>query len=422
MTTNFVNVLVATMYNSAIQPYTIRMDRLIEQFRRKITMIQADTIRAIERSIAWDSRLIGIRGARGVGKTTLLLQHIKTRFRDDLNPVLYASLDNLWFASNSLADLADRFVKQGGKWLFLDEVHKYPSWSQAVKNLYDDYPGLHIVFTGSSLLEILDARADLSRRAVVYELRGFSFREFLNMEAKTAFPRFRIEELLGSHERIAAEIASQLRPLQYFPAYLKTGYYPYYLEGLDTYYQRLEETITMVLELELPLLRNIEPAYVPKLKKLLGIIAESAPFIPNISAMSDRIPINRQTLLAYLHYLEEAQLARSLFRDTTGIGALQKPDKLYLDNTNLMYLFRGANADPGNLRETFLASQLSQTNRVAYSGTGDFLVDDRYTIEVGGKNKTRRQIRDTADAWIASDDIEYGNGRKVPLWLFGFLY
>ena len=398
------------------------MERLIEQFRRKMALTQGASIRSIDKSIAWEARLIGIRGARGVGKTTLLLQHIKNTFADDLQSVLYVSLDNLWFSEHRLIDLADEFHKKGGEWLFLDEVHKYPEWARTLKNLYDEYPDLHIVFTGSSLLEILDARADLSRRALMYELQGLSFREYLNFETGSFFAPISLPDLLERHESIAPDIVANIKPFKYFSAYLQTGYYPYYLEGRETYYRRLEETIMMILEFELPLLRRIDISYVPKLKQLLSIIAESAPFIPNISKLSERMLIHRQTLLSYLQYLGESKLTHSLFRNTQGIKALQKPDKLYLDNTNLAYLFRGDRADIGTLRETFLLNQLAKDHGVTYTQAGDFLVDGSTTIEVGGKNKTGRQIKDSAEGFIAADNLEYGFGRKVPLWLFGFLY
>lgn len=301
-------------------------------------------------------------------------------------------------------------------------MHKYPDWARTIKSLYDDYPDLHIAFTGSSLLEILDARADLSRRALMYELQGLSFREFLNFQTGSAFEPIPLPELLERHESIAVDILARIKPFKYFSTYLQTGYYPYYLEGEETYYQRLEETVMMILELELPLLRHIDISYVPKLKQLLGIIAESSPFIPNISKLSERMLIHRQTLLFYLQFLGESKLTHSLFRNTHGIGALQKPDKLYLDNTNLAYLFRGEQADTGALRETFLLNQLAKDHSVAYTEAGDFLVDELTTIEVGGKNKTRRQIKDIPEGYIAADNLEYGFGKKIPLWLFGFLY
>lgn len=398
------------------------MEYLIEQFRRKIAQTQTRFVRSIHDDIHWDSRLVGIRGARGVGKTTLLLQHIKKTFAEDLNKVLYVSLDNLWFSNHSLPELADSFVKKGGTHLFLDEVHRYPGWSQILKNLYDDYPELFITFTGSSLLHLLDAKADLSRRAVVYTMQGLSFREYLALAARMVFPALSLEQILKEHEALAADIVKEIKPFQFFPAYLQTGYYPYFAEEPDTYALRLEETINMTLELELPLLRKLDIAYIPKLKQLLSIIAESAPFIPNVSKLSEKIGINRQTMLTYLGYLAEAKLVRPLYRDAHGISALQKPDKLYLENTNLMYVFRKQSADIGNARETFLANQLACSHELSFTDTGDFVVDGSITVEVGGKNKTRRQIKNISDSYVAADNIEYGFGRKIPLWLFGFLY
>ncbi|GHV86943.1 ATPase AAA [Spirochaetia bacterium] len=408
------------------------MEELLETSRRRIINTSMDFVRSINHKVQWKARLIGVRGARGTGKTTLLLQHIKEVFAAEPDRVLYASLDNLWFSRNSLLELADRFVKRGGTHLFLDEIHKYPEWARVIKNLYDDYPELSIVFTGSSLLEILNARADLSRRAIVYTMQGLSFREYLNLTTGTAFPVYGLEDILHNHGKISAEICGVIKPFQYFAAYLQTGYYPYFTEGPDLYPMRLEETVAMILEMELPLLRGVEMAYIPKLKQLLAVISESAPFIPNISKLGERIGINRQTLIAYIQYLAEARLTRNLYKEAGGISVLQKPDKLFLENTNLMYLFKGASWDTGNVRETFLANQLAYEHSIVFPDAGDFFVDGKYLIEVGGKHKTRRQLK-AADAeaelsgadsaaWVAADDIEYGYDKKIPLWLFGFLY
>jgi uncharacterized protein len=404
--------------------YHHRMDALIEKFRRKVALVSTHFVRSAMDSIRWDSRLVGIKGARGVGKTTLLLQHIVLTCGDQLDSVLYVSLDDLWFAHNSLTDLVDQFVKTGGKRLYLDEVHKYPDWSRAVKNIYDDYPELQIVFTASSLLEILDARGDLSRRAVVYHLPGLSFREYLNIQGIGRFERLTLDEIIRNHGPLAGEIVKEIKPFQYFPKYLERGYYPFFLEGNETFFMRLEEAVVMLLEVELPLLRQIEIGYVIKLKQLMGIIAESAPFAPNISRLSDRIGINRQTLVAYLHYLAEARLINSLYKEARGIGALTKPDKIFLENSNLMHLFAGESTPPdkGTVRETFFFNQLSRAHELRYPEQGDFLVDNTYTIEIGGKNKGRRQLRGVDDGYVAADDIEYGHGRTIPLWLFGFLY
>jgi predicted AAA+ superfamily ATPase len=401
------------------------MDTLIELSRQRIAATPLDFIRSINKKIPWKSRLIGIRGARGTGKTTLLLQRIKAAFADEPGRALYTNLDNMWFSRHGLLELAADFVKRGGTHLFLDEVHKYPEWPRVIKNLYDDYPGLSIVFTGSSLLGILDSRADLSRRAVAYTMQGLSFREYLNLGSGIAFPSYTLEEILRNHEKLSAQICEKIKPFQYFSSYLESGYYPYFMEGLDTYPLRLEETVAMILELELPLLRQVQTAYVPKLKQLLSIISESAPFIPNISKLGERIGINRQTLLSYLHYMEEARLTRNLYRHGRGISMLQKPDKLFLENTNLMYLFKSGLWDKGNVRETFLANQLGCEYSITFPETGDLLAEGKYLIEAGGKRKTMRQLIRTPeifDAYIAADDIEYGHDNKIPLWLFGFLY
>ena len=402
--------------------YTDAMDRLFEYYRRRLQHTDMALVRNLEREISWNARLVGIKGARGGGKTTLMLQHIKKDFSTNPDVALYVSLDNIWFSNNRLIDLVDFFMKRGGTHIFLDEVHKYPNWAIEIKNLYDEYPSLHIIFTGSSLLEMVKARADLSRRALMYELPGLSFREYLQIEAKFNFPVLAIGEVCNEHSRITQEIVPRVKPFSHFENYLKWGYYPYYLEGVEDYPQRLEETVLMILEQELPLLRGVDPAYVPKLKQLLAIIAESAPFVPNVSKLSERIGINRQTFITYLNYLEQAKLIRMIYRDTHGIGLLQKPDKIFLDNTNLMHLLGGDTLSVGNKRETFIVNQISQVADVRFSPQSDFLVDGMYTIEVGGKNKTRKQLQGLSDAFVASDGIEQGFGRKIPLWLFGFLY
>jgi uncharacterized protein len=398
------------------------MERLLEYYHRRLENTEMDLIRNLESTISWDARLVGIKGARGCGKTTLLLQHIKKDFAKDIDKALYVSLDNIWFADNRLINLVDFFMKHGGTHIFLDEVHKYPNWVIEIKNLYDEFPTLHIVFTGSSLLEMIDSRADLSRRALVYYLPGLSFREFLQIETKINFPILTLTDVLFKHANYTQVIVPQVKPFVHFKKYLEWGYYPYYLEGVKDYQQRLEGTVLMILEQELPLLRNVEPVYVQKLKQLLAIVAQSAPFIPNVSKLSERIGINRKTFITYLHYLEQANLIRLLFRDSRGIGLLQKPDKIFLDNTNLMYLLGSNTPDVGNCRETFVANQIAQVAGIQFSEQSDFLVDSLYTIEVGGKNKTRKQLQGLEDAFIASDDIEYGYGKKIPLWLFGFLY
>ena len=378
--------------------------------------------RELERKINWNARLISVRGSRGTGKTTLFLQHIKKTFSNNLNKVLYVNLDNIYFSNNTLVELAEKFASRGGTHLFIDEVHKYENWSKEIKNLYDDFPELHIAFTGSSLLEILNGRADLSRRTLVYELTGLSFREYLSLIKAHDFPIFTLEEILKNNEQISAEIASKIKPFEFFDDYLSFGYYPYFLEGKDDYFNRLNETLNMILEVELPMLRGLEIAYIPRIKKLLAVIGESAPFIPNITQLAAKIGISRQTLLIYLKYLEDAKLINQLYKKSRGLSVLEKPEKILMENTNLIELFNGENANTGSRRETFVLNQLLHSHKVDFSEESDFFVDSKYTFEVGGKNKKRKQIQEIPDSYIIADDIEFGTDRQIPIWLLGFMY
>lgn len=397
------------------------MDSLIEKYHQRLALTDTSFIRPIANQIHWESRLISIKGAPGVGKTTLMLQYLKQHYGHD-NSALYISLDNIWFADHRLSSLVDDFVKRGGKYLFLDEVHKYPTWSQEIKNMYDDHLHLHIVFTGSSLLEILNARADLSRRADVYHMKGLSFREYMAMHHNISLSAYSLEEILEHHTQISAEVVSRFRPMQYFDHYLRYGYYPYYLENPPRYQMRLEETVNMILEIELPLLRGVEQSYIHKLKQLMQIVAQSAPFVPNVSKLAERTGISRATLISYIKYLEETELILSLYKESTGISMLQKPEKIYLENSNLMYTLGSNRLNKGNLRETFFANQLSYEHSLRYSSSADFIVDDIYTMEIGGKNKQKKQIEGLENAYIVSDDIEFGTDNRIPLWIFGFIY
>jgi predicted AAA+ superfamily ATPase len=397
------------------------MGILEEKFRRKLDSTSMNFVRSAMTKIKWNSRLIGIRGPRGVGKTTLLLQYIKQHLPNN-KTVLYASLDNIWFAENKLTDLADQFVKRGGRYLFLDEVHKYPNWSQEIKNIYDDYSDLSIVFTGSSLLEILNARADLSRRAVVYNIQGMSYREYLHLEHDIELPVYTLNELVAKADTISRAVNRKIKPLMHFDDYLKWGYYPFYKEGIEVYHNRLEEIINMALEVELPLLRNTDPAYTRKFKQLLQIISESVPFIPNVTKLSERTGINRNTFISYLNYLEEAHIIRNVYKDAKGITKMQKPDKVLLDNTNFQFALAPHNTNEGNLRETFFANQISFQNNLEFSEHGDFLVDGKWTFEIGGHKKRGKQIKNSSNSFIVPDDTEYATSGRIPLWMFGLLY
>lgn len=398
------------------------MEELFNRYQRISQKIQTDFVRSFMQEVNWNARLIGIKGARGVGKTTLLLQYLKINFTDNRALTLYVSLDSFAFRGKTLLGLADEFVRNGGKHLFLDEVHKYPNWAQELKNIYDDYSELQIVFTGSSLLEILNSRADLSRRVVIYHMQGLSFREFIMLETGIYFAPLTLESILKDHLLLAGLINAKIKVFPHFEKYLKQGYYPFYREELDLYEHRVEEVINMMLEIELPLLRGMDIGLVPKIKQLLVIISESVPFVPNIVNLSQKIEIHRTTLMSYLFYLQELGLTYHLLKEARGSVRLQKPAKIYLENTNLMYVLSSFSANRGNVRETFFANQVGYKHKISYHEKTDFLVNNTYAFEIGGKDKSKKQITDIENAYIVSDEIEYGYQNKIPIWLFGFLY
>jgi predicted AAA+ superfamily ATPase len=394
---------------------------LKERSLKKVNQTDTSLVRSVMQDIAWDWRLTAVKGARGIGKTTLLLQRLKHL---DLPPeeALYASCDHIWFGEHRLVELADAFSKRGGKMLFLDEVHKYPNWSQELKNIYDDFPELKVVFTGSSLLDILNSKADLSRRAVTYMMQGLSLREFICMETGIEFPKHTLEDILENHVKIAGELVRQLKPLRYLDEYLTRGYYPFYKESSTLYNQRIEEVVNLMLYIELPLLRKIDMSYVFKIKQLLQIIAESSPFVPNVSKLSERIGVNRNTFIGYLYYLHEAGLTHNLFKDVNGITRLQKPDKIYLENPNLHFTLSLKAPSSGHIRECFFLNQLNYKHQIECIDTGDFKVNGTYLFELGGKSKGSAQLKKQKNAFVVSDNLEIGFENKIPLWLFGFLY
>lgn len=398
------------------------MEELFNRYQRISQKIQTDFVRSFMQEVNWNARLIGIKGARGVGKTTLLLQYLKINFTDNMALTLYVSLDSFAFRGKTLLGLADEFVRNGGKHLFLDEVHKYPNWAQELKNIYDDYSELQIVFTGSSLLEILNSRADLSRRVVIYHMQGLSFREYIMLETGIYFAPLTLESILKDHLHLAGLINAKIKVFPHFEKYLKQGYYPFYREELDLYEHRVEEVINMMLEIELPLLRGMDIGLVPKIKQLLVIISESVPFVPNIVNLSQKIEIHRTTLMSYLFYLQELGLTYHLLKEARGSVRLQKPAKIYLENTNLMYVLSSFSANRGNVRETFFANQVGYKHKINYHEKTDFLVDNTYAFEIGGKDKSKKQMTGIENAYIVSDEIEYGYQNKIPIWLFGFLY
>jgi hypothetical protein len=398
------------------------MEKLIQVFRALLEPVDMKFKRYLWNEIDWNNRLIAITGARGVGKTTLILQCIKERFGNNLSNVLYVSLDDLYFTKTSLADFAWEFVKRDGKFLFLDEVHKYPEWSVEIKNIYDRHPGLSVVLTGSSALNIFKGKADLSRRLIHYSLNGLSFREFLELKHQLIFPVFPLNDVTGSADKICPFINSRIKPVGLFEDYLKSGYYPFFREADKSYYQRIIQVVNQILENDLPAVERIEYQAVHKLRTLLSVISESVPFKPNMVKLSQKIGIDRDTLLRYLLLLSRADLLLLLRSDTSGISQLNKPEKIYLNNPNFMYALTERIANIGTIRETFFFNQLMVKHVVNYSAKGDFLIDSNLTFEVGGKKKNQKQIASLENAYIAADNIEYAYKKVIPVWLFGFLY
>lgn len=372
--------------------------------------------------IDWSNRLIAIKGARGTGKTTLLLQRVHSQSLNT-GEVLYTTLDDLYFLENSLIDLAKEFTLNGGSHLFLDEVHKYPRWSRELKLIYDRYPKLNIVFTSSSMLEIYKGESDLSRRAVTYELNELSFREFLEFAYNIELPVFELENILSEHQNITKEIRQKLdAPVKYFQEYLEYGCYPYFQEGREVYLDKLIRTTSLIIETDMNVVEGMVYDDSLKIKKLLVAIAQSAPFTPNISKISERLGMNRKFLIYAIRLLERAHLVMQLFKPGKGIGTFTKPEKLYLNNPNLIFALGKNKAEKGTLRETFFANQLRNQHQVNLAEKGDFLIDEKFIFEIGGKNKNNKQIHNLPNSFVVRDDIEIGAMNTIPLWLFGFLY
>ena len=398
------------------------MEDLFDFFYRELRKTDLSFQRYLIDDIDWEGRLSAITGARGTGKTIMILQHIKKTFGNSPKEVLYVSADNIWFSGNRLFDLANDFEKQGGKYLFIDEVHKYENWSQEIKNIYDSFSDLKVVITGSSMLQIYKGNADLSRRAVHYVLNGLSFREFLKYDQSIDFGKFTFEEILQNHIEIAGSVNDKIRPLPLFNSYLKQGYYPYYKSDKRFYLSKLANTVNLILEMDLPAVEKIEIYSIRKIKKLLWIISQSVPFMPKITDLAKDLEVSRNSLLNYLTILERGGLVNLLQSSTKGLNSLAKPEKIYLNNTNQIYAFNANKPDIGNLRETFFFNQLQTVSDVKSSQKADFTVANNYIFEVGGKNKGHEQVAGQENAYLALDNLEYGFGNKIPLWLFGMLY
>ena len=396
------------------------MERIYEISTRLIGALDAPLHRYLYDTIEWQDRLIMIKGARGVGKTTMMKQRCKGNGESGV----YASLDQLFFNDHTIVELADYHYKHGGTHLYLDEVHRYPrpNWEQELKNIYDSYPGLYVVFTGSSLLQLNSKVADLSRRVAVYELRGLSFREYLNFTGNYGLKSVKLAEVLSNHRDIASRIIPTIRVIREFDRYLEKGYYPFFMDSSEfTYSQRVERLVLSVIDIDIPAVAAIEYETQLKLKKLLVTLAEQVPFVPNMTNLSRDVEVSRNQLMKFFTLLSEGSILRTLMDATTQPKRASKPEKILFDNPSVMQAL-GIMNKAGTVRESFVASMLSSTGRLYAAKEGDFLLDRTYLFEVGGKGKGFSQIADKPNSFVIADDIETGIGNKIPMWLLGFLY
>jgi len=387
---------------------------LFEEQEKLLHKISLDIKRYLYDKINWDLKSIGILGQRGNGKTTMMLQYIKENYLHN-DKALYISLDNPYMQSQNLYQFAKGFEQLGGEILFIDEVHKYPSWDTHIKNIYDSLD-IQVIFSGSSILQLQKQNADLSRRSVIYHLENLSFREYLNLNDDKSFKSYPIEDILLNHKSISSEISKEIKPLKYFKEYLKYGAYPFIIEDKDSYHQKIVQMINLILETDLPYISNIEMQQIVKLKKLLYMLAINVPFIPNITDIAKATNISRPKVYEYLKHLEDAKIINSVRSKDKGYNIMSKPEKLFIQNTNISFALT-SKIDTGSAREAFFVNQIKNyydsykkllDNTIFASKQGDFLVDEKYTFEVGGKNKSFIQIKDIENSFVVSDDIEIG--------------
>jgi len=394
---------------------------LVTNYLRKLQSTPTAFRRYLYDRIDWSNWVIGIKGERGVGKTTLILQHIKECFPDKTK-ALYVSLDNFWFVANSLMDLVEHFYTHGGTHLFLDEVHHYPNWQTIIKNICDDYPDLHIVYTSSSMLLIDRLQGDLSRRQIVYTLRGMSFREYLEFEGVAKIPALSMDDITNRHTDIAMDITGRgFKVLSAFAQYLRHGYYPFYKRESSGFDFRLQEVVNQILESDLPASEDVSYATIQKTKRMLMILAQRVPQLPKMSELYAELETNRELGLKMLFALQRAGLLSFVSVEQKNFRSMSKPDKILIGNPNIMNAL-SASADIGSRRESFFVNQVSESHDIVLPKTGDFLVDAKYLFEVGGRGKTFVQIRDIPDSYLAVDDVEIGLNNRIPLWIFGLMY
>ena len=396
---------------------------MIEQLQLLSNQILSQKVPEYKRflfdKIDFNERLIGVLGSRGIGKTTLLLQYLHSIFKE--KKTLYIMADHPIVFELGLFNIANEFQKKGGEVLIIDEIHKIKNFEIDLKLIYDSFFSLNVVFTGSNAVAIDNAKADLSRRAIIYKLPVLSFREFLELEINKKFETISLQEILENHVTHAIDILSKVKPFAYFEEYLKGGAYPFYKTSKNSYVQKLLNASMQILETDLPMIYAIEHDKINSLKKMMVMLCQSEPYDINISKLCSAVELNQRTLYKYLGILQAAGLIRILGAKSTGISIISKPEKMYLDNTNLFSIFCN-NSKIGTMRETFFASSVSYNHNINYPKSGDFILDEKYTFEIGGKDKSFKQIKDAKEGFVVSDDIEVGFDNKIPLWLFGFIY
>ena len=395
------------------------LEKLFEKSNQILKLQNYTYKRYFYHTIDFNDKMLGILGSRGVGKTTVIIQYLNS-LELPKSKKLYFSADSIITSSLSLYDIANEFSKSGGKVIAIDEIHKYKDFEKELKEIYD-FLDLKVIFSGSSALQLEHKKADLSRRAVLYRVKGLSFREFLELKLNKKFERYTLDAILQNHIDIADSISTIIKPFEHFKEYLQYGYFPYYFENKQTYSLKLEESINTVIESDLPIIFNIEPLNIQRLKQLVSLICTSKPYELNITNLSKKIGINRNTLYQYIYYLSMGNIFMALKAKAKGDTIFSKPQKLYLNNPNLSFSYCQSN-EIGTLREQFFLNMLSQNHTVLYPKMGDFMVDEKYTFEICGKNKSFEQIKNIENSFVVADDIEIGFKNKIPLWLFGFLY
>lgn len=403
------------------------MDSLFRKSDRLLANTQTEIIRDKMNEIHWNAHLVTIMGAKGVGKSTLIKQYLKQNYRLGDRRILYCSADTVDFSMRTLVGLAEEFSIHGGELLAIDEIHKYKSgttdWSREIKEIHELYPDLKLIVSGSSLQRLREGDADLSRRAVKYTMPGLSFRESLRFYHGLEFKRWALEDILAHPYDLWQEVSSKCKPVVLFKEYLEKGYYPFLLEGEGEYYTKIEQVVNYIIEAELPQICKVDVANVRKLQALIALICSEVPFELNANKIAAAIEIGRDTVVEYLKYLGDAKVLNLLYSDKKKIGKLSKPDKVYLENPNILYALTPTKAEIGTIRETFAICSLSESHSVEYGkAQGDFKVDGKYTFEIGGRSKGFSQIAGVENSYIFADDWDMPDGAKLPLWMLGFLY